>query len=175
MIDRRATFEDFVAANAASLLRTAYLIAGDLGEAEDLVQESLLRVARRWPRVRRMEHPAAYARKILLNVALDGASRRSRRSVELDDPGGSEPRDLTAALELSRVGDRLELRAALARLPPRQRAVLVLRYYLDLSEAETAAALGCSQGTVKSASSRALARLCAELHPHMTELQGAPE
>jgi DNA-directed RNA polymerase specialized sigma24 family protein len=75
---RRADFETFVSANADSLTRTAYLIAWDLQDAEDLVQETLLKVAARWHRVRRMEHPVAYARRILVNRALDDARRRAR-------------------------------------------------------------------------------------------------
>ena len=76
MDQHRADFDRFVADSTDPLLRTAYLIVWDLGEAEDLVQETLLQVARRWPRVRRMEHPIAYTRRILVNRALGGASRR---------------------------------------------------------------------------------------------------
>ena len=78
----RQEFERFVTDRSGSLLRTAYLMAGNLAEAEDLVQETLLRVARHWPQVRAMEHPAAYARRVLVNVALDGAERRARRAGE---------------------------------------------------------------------------------------------
>jgi len=158
----REEFERFVSSCSAELLRTAYLIAWDLAEAEDLVQESLFRVARRWHRVRAMEHPAAYARRILVNIALDGGKRRSRRSWELehgDDPSLEQRADEQAARELGSVAERAELMAAIAKLAPRQRAVLVLRYFEDLSEAQVADLLGCSVGTVKSTSSRALARL----------------
>jgi RNA polymerase sigma-70 factor (sigma-E family) len=150
----RENFEDFVAANADSLVRTAYLIVWDLPEAEDLVQETLLKVARRWPKVRRMEHPAAYARRILVNLALDGSVKRSRRRAELSAVSAVEPAAPTVQLDTHD-----ELRAALVALPPRQRAVLVLRYFLDLPEAEVAVVLECSVGTVKSTASRALARL----------------
>jgi DNA-directed RNA polymerase specialized sigma24 family protein len=79
----RQEFERFVTDRSGSLLQTAYLMAGNLAEAEDLVQETLLRVARHWPKVRAMEYPAAYARRVLVNVALDGAERRARRAGEL--------------------------------------------------------------------------------------------
>jgi RNA polymerase sigma-70 factor (sigma-E family) len=150
----RHDFDRFVANSTDSLLRTAYLIVWDLPEAEDLVQETLFKVARRWPKVSRMEHPAAYARRILVNLALDGSLKRSRRRAELSAPRPSHPAVPAAPLDAHD-----ELYAALVALPPRQRAVLVLRYFLDLPEAEVAAALQCSLGTVKSTASRGLARL----------------
>ncbi|HEY3772282.1 MAG TPA: SigE family RNA polymerase sigma factor [Solirubrobacteraceae bacterium] len=157
---RRAEFDQFVADNSAGLLRTGYLIVWDLAEAEDLVQECLLAVARKWPRVRRMEHPYGYARRVLVNLALRGGKARSRRREELvERPGEREPPDDAAARALEDVGVRAELLVALGRLPPRQRAVLVLRYLEDLSEAQVADALGCSVGTVKSSTSRGLTRL----------------
>ena len=156
-------FDQFVAGNLERLLKTAYLVTWDSGEAEDLVQECLLKVARRWPRVRRMEQPSAYARRILVNLALDDARGRARRRGELDvtPPGAAQDaRDLLAGLET-----RAELLDALARLTSRQRAVLVLRYFNDLTEAQTAEVLGCSPGTVKSSASRGLARLREVLAP----------
>jgi RNA polymerase sigma-70 factor (sigma-E family) len=161
-------FDEFVAGNLEQLLKTAYLITWDAGDAEDLVQECLLKVARRWPRVRKMAQPRAYAGRILANLAVDDARRRARRRSELD---GSAPvldgpaQDLLVGLET-----RAELLDALALLTPRQRAVLVLRYFNDLTEAETAEALGCSPGTVKSNASRGLARLreAFALVPHPT-------
>ncbi|HUA47481.1 MAG TPA: SigE family RNA polymerase sigma factor [Solirubrobacteraceae bacterium] len=157
MNHRRADFDSFVEQSTDGLLRTAYLIVGDLPEAEDLVQETLLKVAGRWPRVRRMEHPIAYARRILVNLALGGAARRGRRRRELSGETlperGSEPGESDA------IDTQDELMRALAALPPRQRTVLVLRYFLDLPEAEVAAAMKCSLGTVKSTASRGLARL----------------
>lgn len=154
MADRRADFDRFVNDSTDSLLRTAYLIVGDLPEAEDLVQETLFKIAKRWPRVRRMERPVAYARRILVNLALDGSGRRSRRRGELTGESLPERAHDPNAFEV-----RDELLTALARLPPRQRAVLVLRYFLDLPEADVADALKCSVGTVKSSTSRGLARL----------------
>jgi RNA polymerase sigma-70 factor (sigma-E family) len=151
----RADFENFVAHNTDALIRTAFLIVWDL--PEDLVQETLLKVAARWHRVCRMDHPAAYARRILVNLALSGADRRGRRRRELSGEAiperGDDSRDSRA------IDTQDELMRALAALPPRQRTVLVLRYFLDLPEAEVAAAMKCSLGTVKSTTSRGLARL----------------
>jgi len=156
-------FERFVSESADSLLRTAYLVTGDASHAEDLVQESFLKVARRWARVSSMDSPRAYARKILVNLALDGTKRRS---LHRDELGKKSPPEWPPRWEseISRgafaaVDDRLELIRALGELPPRQRAVLVLRYFDDLSESEVASTLGCSLGTVKSTTSRALERM----------------
>jgi RNA polymerase sigma-70 factor (sigma-E family) len=157
MNQRRADFDRFVAESTDTLLRTAYLIVGDLGEAEDLVQETLFAVAKRWPRVRRMEHPVAYARRILVNRAVSGAGPRARRRGELTAEAPLD-RPLHTS-DGSALDGRDELMSALAALPPRQRAVLVLRYFLDLPEADVAAALKCSLGTLKSTASRGLARL----------------
>jgi len=158
----RQEFERFVTDRSGSLLRTAYLMAGNLAEAEDLVQETLLRVARRWPKVRAMEYPAAYARRVLVNVALDGAERRARRAGELAASGGGDATDLAdtgAQRGLYGVDAQQELLGALGELTARQRAVILLRYWEDLPEAEVAGILGCSVGTVKSTASRGLARL----------------
>lgn len=153
----QADFDRFVADSSDALLRTAFLIVSDLPEAEDIVQETLLAVARRWPRVRRMDHPVAYARRIVVNRALSGASRRGRARDELTGEAPPDRADETSCAEASATHD--ELMRALAALPPRQRAVLVLRYFLDLPEAEVAAAMKCSLGTVKSTVARGLARL----------------
>jgi RNA polymerase sigma-70 factor (sigma-E family) len=155
----RVEFDAFVSAHTEQLLRTAYLVVWDLAEAEDLVQDTLLRIAKRWPRVRAMEHPTAYARKVLVNLALDGSKRRARRERELDGSPPADRLDRASSRALWQVDARSELIEALGALPPRQRAVLVMRYFLDLPEAEVAAALGCSLGTVKSTASRGLARL----------------
>src|SRR5437588_9363573 len=133
MHQHRADFERFVTDSTDGLLRTAYLIVWDLPEGEDLVQETLLKVAKRWPRVRRMERPVSYARRTLVNLARDGSRRRSRNRLELTGEASPDRPDTagdTATLHL-----RDELLGALAILPPRQRAVLVLRYFLDLPEA----------------------------------------
>jgi len=158
----REDFDAFVATSADRLLRTAYLVTWDLGTAEDLVQECFLKVARRWPRIHQIDYPLAYARRILLNLALDDSRQRARQQSELDHRGLLAPHeqpDARAERSLHLVDVADELSAALARLAPRQRAVLVLRYLEDLPEAEVAAALDCSVGTVKSTASRALERL----------------
>ena len=154
----RLEFDDFVAASVDGLLRAAYLIAWDFGEAEDLVQECLFRVARRWPRVRVMEHPTAYARKVLVNLALDEGRRRTRHRAELA-PSTAEREDEAAVRVLGWVETNTDLTNALGALAPRQRVALVLRYFDDLSEAQVAELMGCSVGTVKSTTSRALERL----------------
>lgn len=158
----RVEFDQFVADSADSLLRSAYLIAWDFAEAEDLVQECLFKVARRWPRVRKMEHPTAYARTVLVHLALDDGKRRSRRRSELEQAAAvplDDHEDDAAMRLFVRVETSTDLLEALGELPPRQRAALVLRYFEDLSEAEVAEAMGCSVGTVKSTTSRALERL----------------
>ena len=167
-------FDLFVADNADGLLRSAYLIAWDLNDAEDLVQECLLKVARRWPRVRKMEHPSAYARIVLVHLALDEGKRRNRRRSELGPSAAAqldEREDEGAIRIIGRVEASTDLLQALAQLPPRQRVALVLRYFEDLSEAEVAAAMECSVGTVKSTTSRALDRLrtAIEANGHPTE------
>jgi RNA polymerase sigma-70 factor (sigma-E family) len=150
-------FDRFVEETCGPLLRAVYLVLRDASAAEDVVQDTLLRVARRWPRVRRMRQPSAYARRIAVNLALDERRARRRAGAALEREG--------VALERSevdgngRVEQRADLIAALSALSPRARAVIVLRYYGDLSEAQVADALGCSLGTVKSTTSRALATL----------------
>src|SRR6185312_13498472 len=116
MNERRADFDRFVADNSDTLLRTAYLNVWDLGEAEDLVQETLFEVARRWPRVRRMQRPIAYARRILVNRALGGAGQRARRRQELI---ASVPPDRDEGrIDGAEPCGRDELMGALAALPP---------------------------------------------------------
>src|SRR5690242_16524371 len=120
-------FELFVADNADSLLRAAFLMVGDLHEAEDLLQETLFKVASRWPRVSGMENSVGYARRILVNLALHGSSKRSRNRAELQATPPPE-----AAANAAHLDVHDELFNALVALPPRQRAALVLRYFLDL-------------------------------------------
>jgi RNA polymerase sigma-70 factor (sigma-E family) len=181
----RNDFDRFVAETAQSLLRSAYLITWDFAEAEDLVQECLFKVARRWPRVKRMGRPVAYARTVLIHLALDEGKRRSRRRSELgpEATGLLEAHDDDAAVRiLGRVETSTDLLGALRELPARQRAALVLRYFDDLSEAEVADVMGCSVGTVKSTTSRALGRLrqevegtrgACDLTAHTTQDSGA--
>jgi RNA polymerase sigma-70 factor (sigma-E family) len=156
-------FSVFVAASARRLLRSAYLITGDLTEAEDLLQTALERAFRRWPTIRRAEVPEAYVRRIVVTTAINGSRKRRLSSSPLDEdllPGRLDP-------AVEGLPGRAELLACVRELPAGQRAVLVLRYFDDLTEAETARALGCSIGTVKSQHARALARL-RELVPRET-------
>jgi RNA polymerase sigma-70 factor (sigma-E family) len=152
-----SSFEQFVERHGEGLLRTAYLIVWDSGDAEDIVQECLLRLARQWRRVALLDEPLLYARRIVINLAADDARARSRRRLELDPaliPTVESVEDPAGML-----ADRAEVLSALALLSARQRAVLVLRYFNDLSETQVAEILGCSPGTVKSSASRGLARL----------------
>lgn len=121
-------FDRFTAEVSDQLLRTGYLMTGDAKDAEDLAQETLLQVARRWKRVRSMDRPAAYARRILINLVLHDSDRRSRQRAELQPGDGAfEASDETATRALRAVEDVAEFGWALAQLPARQRAVLVLR------------------------------------------------
>jgi RNA polymerase sigma-70 factor (sigma-E family) len=157
----KADFERFVTVSSPPLLRAGYLMTWDLAETEDLVQETFVRVAKQWHRVREMEHPLAYARRILVNLALDDGERRTRRSRELTRPAGllPEPTDAAANLALRDVEERSQLRDALTGLRRQERAVLVLRYWEDLPERDVARILGCSVGTVKKTAWRGLGRL----------------
>jgi RNA polymerase sigma-70 factor (sigma-E family) len=149
-----AELERFVAERADHLLRTAVLLAGSREAGEDLLQTAVERLLRRW---RRLEgDPEAYLRRTLCNLAADGYRRagRWRRRERLLRAGQRPARDATGEVDLRDALVRL-----LVRLPARQRAVLVLRYWEQLSDAEAAAVLGCPVGTVKSAGSRGLARL----------------
>jgi RNA polymerase sigma-70 factor (sigma-E family) len=156
----RQGFEVFVATAADPLFRTAYLMTSDVGETEDLLQETFIKVARRWSRVYSMQHPLAYARRILVNLVLDGAPGRTRRHEELQYEGATpDMTDLRTVRVLSGIDDQSEFQWALGALTPRQRAILILRYWDDLTEAEVAEVLECPVGTVKSSTSRAVAEL----------------
>jgi len=151
-----ADFEAFARAATPRLLRTAYLLVGDVGDAEDLVQTALLRTARRWRSAQGA--PTAYARVVLVNLAKDRSRHRARRVGEA--PLESMP---PAVASVASPEEGVVLRSALVEvtraLPERQRAVLVLRFFEDLPVAEVARILGCSEGTVKSQTHAALARL----------------
>lgn len=150
-------FHVFVARSTAPLTRLAYLLCGDQHLANDLVQTSLIRLYQVWPRMRDKDVPDAYARKVLLRCWLNELRRPWRRSEARDGvvPDTSVPEtDLIGAAHHKEV-----LRVALAQLPPRQRAAVVLRYWSQHSAAETAAILRCSEGTVRSQAARGLAAL----------------
>ena len=142
-------FEEFVAARSTALLRTAYLLTGNHHDAEDLVQVALLKAVPRWSKVREHE---PYVRRILLHESVSRWRRRRWRETSTE----SLPELAGARVD---VDARLALRQALAHLAPRQRAVIVLRYFDDLTEGQTAELLGISVGTVKSQARDALARL----------------
>jgi RNA polymerase sigma-70 factor (sigma-E family) len=149
-------FRTFVEARYANLLRTAYLLTGDASSAEDLVQTALLATMQRW---RRMNQPEAYVRQVMVNHLIS-RWRRPRVLEILTDQvpdHASRTGDWTGEFDSAHPAD--EVWQALRRLPKRMRAVLVLRYWEDLSEADTAQLLGCSVGSVKSQASRGLARL----------------
>ena len=148
-------FVEFAAGSRAALRRTAYLMCGDWERASDIVQEALIRVYVAWPRLERRGGLGSYARRAVVSAAIDLARKRS--STEVPAPADEQVgcgHDLAGA-----VSDRQALVAALGRLPQRQRACVVLRYFEDLPVAEVAALLGCTDGTVKSQTSRALASL----------------
>lgn len=171
-----SSFDAFVAARSGALLRTAYLLAGDRQHAEDLLQTALLRALRRWSRVR--DAPDAYVRKVLVNLSRDWIRNRRRRPREVPAPpdpeslGGHE-RDVDGVMDHQVVVHQVVVQA-LAQLPRQQRAVVVLRYFEDLSVDQTAELLGCSAGTVKSHTSRALSRLRDLLTEDLTEDDTAP-
>lgn len=151
-------FDDFVAAYSTALLRTAYLLTGDRGHAEDLLQTALLRTLRRWPAAR--EAPVEYTRRVLVNLSRDRLRllrRRPRESPLPADPDMLRGQRVDSHADV--FGERHRVARALSRLPVRQRQVVVLRFVEDLSVAQTADLLGCSEGTVKSYTSRAIARL----------------
>jgi RNA polymerase sigma-70 factor (sigma-E family) len=150
-------FEDFVAASSGRLFTLALLVCGHhRAEAEDLLQSVLERAYRRWARICRDGDPERYVRRMLVNASVD-RWRRLRRRPEV--PARSLEASQAVADQSAAVADRDALLRALATLPVRQRAVIVLRYLEDLSEAQTSAVLGCTEGTVKSQASRALAKL----------------
>jgi RNA polymerase sigma-70 factor (sigma-E family) len=151
----REDFRSYVAARSGALLRTAYLLTGNRADAEDLLQTSLAKTYLAWDRIREREALDGYVRRVMVNTQTSFWRRRRVDEKPTDDlPEGPPGRDATADLDLHDA-----LWTALASLPRKQRAAVVLRYYEDLSEAETAAVLGVSVGTVKSSTSRALAKL----------------
>ena len=158
MAARDEEFADFVAARYRALLRTGLALTGDLGHAEDLAQSALIKTYLAWGRLRDVANAESYARRTLVRLALRERQRRWHGEIS----SGRLPEPDPAALVAGQ-GDSddlaIDVRRALAALPAEQRAVLVLRYLDDQSEAETAHLLGISPGTVKSRASRGLASL----------------
>ena len=161
--ERDAEFTDFATAQRAALVRLARLLtAGDHALAEDLVQTTLTKLYVAWPRVRRAGNPVGYARTTLTHAFVDERRRAHHRretttSEPIDGPAVTDDHDL-----------RDSVLSALRGLAPRQRAVVVLRHWLDLDVAETARILGCSTGTVKSQNAKALDHLRVVLEPAIT-------
>jgi RNA polymerase sigma-70 factor (sigma-E family) len=152
-LDRYEGFREFVLARGPALSRTALLLTGSHHAAEELVQEALVKAAARWRKLTAAGDPEAYLRRTMVNDWISWWRRRRRESVVAAVP------EWASTEGAENVAGRLDLAAALVTLAPRQRAVIVLRFYEDLSVEATAALLRCSPGTVKSQTSDALARL----------------
>ncbi|MGW7682059.1 SigE family RNA polymerase sigma factor [Kribbella sp. NPDC054772] len=159
-------YVEFVTHHANALCRTAYLLCGDWRRAEDATQEALIRMYRSWGRIQRKGAIGAYARKVVVSTTLDALRRKSSQEVVSD--GEYFVNEPDRSNSLGDVENRLVITKALAELPPRQRACVVLRYFDELSVDETAIALDCRPGTVKSQTLRALEKLRA--HPALAEL-----
>jgi RNA polymerase sigma-70 factor (sigma-E family) len=160
----REDFEAFVAARYGALLRTAYLLTGDHHDAEDLLQQSLVNAVGAWHRIQ--GDPEPYVRTILVRQNVSRWRRRRWRELATEVPPETPVRD-------DGVEDRMAQHRALGSLAPRQRAVIVLRYYEDLTEAQTAEALGIAVGTVKSQTRDALRRL-REVVPELADALVSP-
>jgi RNA polymerase sigma-70 factor (sigma-E family) len=155
------SFDEYVVARAPALTRFGYLLTRDSGTAQDLVQEALGRLYAHWSRISRDGNPDAYVRRSMVNQLLSWRRRR----VPDETPVASLPETTSASVDVAGgLAARDEMWQLLGLLPVRQRAVLVLRFYEDLSDVDIAALLGCSAVTVRSHASKALARLRDELH-----------
>jgi RNA polymerase sigma-70 factor (sigma-E family) len=152
--ERRRVFDEFARARMPELLRFGHALTGSPHAAADLVQDALERTMIAWPRVEKQGDPEGYVRRIMVNRNISIWRRRRRETLVLDVP--EDPGRRTPAEPVVR---DLALWERIRGLPPRQRTVIVLRYYEDMSEAQIAAVMGCSVGTVKSQASRALAAL----------------
>jgi RNA polymerase sigma-70 factor (sigma-E family) len=163
LVGAETGFAGFVHDHTQALLRTAYLLTGDRASAEELVQDTLVQLYPKWGRVAAAEVPLAYVRRCLTNRYINHQRRAARREYAYEDvPERMDDRDLFGQL-----ADRDEIWAGLRDLPDRQRAALVLRFFEDLTDVDSAAALGCRVGTVRSLISRGLATL----REQMTEPQ----
>lgn len=157
-------FREFMYAQWPAMVRLAYGLTGDQGHAEDVAQTAFARAYASWHRVKRSGNPAAYVRQIVVNENRNRFRKRrvtERLTDSMPEHGSLWPGmpGYGAVDAMSESDERTTLIAALQRLGPRQRAVVVLRYWMDMTEAEVATVLGCSIGTVKSQASRALASL----------------
>lgn len=159
-------FTEFVAARTAALSRTAYLLTGNHHDAEDLVQTALFKAAKQWGRIR--SEPEAYVRRILYTENISRWRKHGRRAMEYP----TEQLADQAAAAAPDADTRVSLQRALDKLTPKQRTVLVLRYYEDLTEEQTAGAMGVRLGTVKSQTRHALMRI-QQLSPELVDLATA--
>ena len=164
--DADVEYTEFVRARSTALLRTAYLLTGDRGLAEDLVQTALTKVYLAWGRIRDRGSVEAYARRTLVTTATSWWRLRSWRR---ERPSGDLLPDVAVPAGTDAVDERAHVWACVQALPPRQRAVIVLRYYEDLTEVQTAEALGCAVGTVKTQAHRAIERLRLSLGESVAE------
>jgi len=155
----RREFPEFVAARGPALQRAAYLMVGDVALAQDLVQEALTKTYVAWPRLRDVANAEAYTRRAITTTAISWFRRKGWNAERSTD----RPPDRPALDHAEGVATSAVLWTALRELPPRQRVAVVLRFYDDLTEAQTAAAMGCAVGTVKSQVSAALSKLRAQL------------
>jgi len=157
--DAEALYREFVAAELHPLLRTAYLLCGCRHTAEDLVQTTFVALYRAWSRLDSWGDPHAYARRTLTNAFLSGRRRRSAQEQLFAEPPQPRRNGSPASDECASIDERERQRELLRRLPPRQRAVLVLRFWEDYSVADTAELMGVTAGTVKRQTAAALATL----------------
>lgn len=157
-------FDEFVVASWPSLFRASFLLMGDYHLAEDLLQSALAKVYAVWPRVSHMEHPRSYTRAVLTHEAMAWWRRKSSAEIPVADWP-----DLTVAGHEESLTQAWVVWQALRRLPPRQRAVMVLRYYEDLSEAEIARTLGISAGSVKTHAHHAVRAMSSYLDPQVSD------
>lgn len=150
------TFEEYVAARGPWVERVAFLLVGDPHLAKDLTQQTLLQAFRSWPAVASAKQPDAYVRRILINQLRTQQRRRAWTEVVTDDP---QPPDRDVNRPIDGVDERLRIQTHLRRIPPRARAVIVLRYFEDLEVSEVASILGISTSAVRATTSRTLDRL----------------
>ncbi|MFF9373917.1 SigE family RNA polymerase sigma factor [Streptomyces griseoluteus] len=156
---RDEEFGKFMAGRWPVLMRTAFLLTGERYAAEDLVQSTLERVYTAWRNVGTADDPDAYVRRVMINLHARRHRRRLKEFLAPRDDSGLAREEADADDRIAQADDRGVLLQALARLPPRQREAVVLRYWEDLTETQTAQAMGCSVGTVKSNAAKGIAKL----------------
>ena len=158
-------FREFIEPRLDPLRRTAFVLCRDWHRADDLVSECVIKVLRAWPRIGALDDPHAYVHRILINTWLDERRRLWRR----ESPSATVP-DVVRVDHQRAIDERVTVLEQISKLPTRRRAVVVLRFYCDMSVEQTADILGCSTGTVKSQTARALDRLRAA----MVDISGSP-